>query len=29
MDFINNIIGEELSAFEKKFAEAVKSQTPA
>src|SRR6476659_9190702 len=28
MDFINNIIGEELSAFEKKFAEAVKSQTP-
>lgn len=28
MDFIKNIIGEELSAFEKKFAEAVKSQTP-
>jgi octaprenyl-diphosphate synthase len=28
MDFINNIIGEELSAFEKKFAESVKSQTP-
>jgi len=28
MDFINKIIGEELSAFEKKFAEAVKSQTP-
>jgi octaprenyl-diphosphate synthase len=28
MDFIKNIIGEELSAFEKKFAEAVRSQTP-
>lgn len=28
MDFINNIIGEELNIFEKKFAEAVKSQTP-
>jgi octaprenyl-diphosphate synthase len=28
MDFIKNIIGEELNAFEKKFAEAVKSQTP-
>ena len=28
MDFINNIIGDELSTFEKKFAEAVKSQTP-
>lgn len=28
MDFIKNIIGEELSAFEKKFAESVKSQTP-
>ncbi len=27
MDFINKIIGEELSTFEKKFAEAVKSQT--
>ncbi len=28
MDFVNNIIGEELKIFEKKFAEAVKSQTP-
>ncbi len=28
MEFINNIIGEELSIFEKKFAESVKSQTP-
>ena len=28
MDFIKKIIGEELSTFEKKFAEAVKSQTP-
>lgn len=28
MNSINNIIGEELSAFEKKFAEAVKSETP-
>jgi octaprenyl-diphosphate synthase len=28
MDFINNIIGEELSTFEKKFADSVKSQTP-
>ncbi|CAN5421694.1 polyprenyl synthetase family protein [soil metagenome] len=28
MDFINNIIGEELKTFEKKFAELVKSQTP-
>lgn len=28
MDFIKNIIGEELNIFEKKFAEAVKSQTP-
>src|SRR5665647_2246854 len=28
MDFIKNIIGEELNTFEKKFAEAVKSQTP-
>src|ERR1700712_3736197 len=28
MDFIKNIIGEELDTFEKKFAEAVKSQTP-
>lgn len=28
MDFINNIIGEELNIFEKKFAESVKSQTP-
>jgi len=27
MDFINNIIGEELKLFEKKFAEAVKSET--
>ncbi len=27
MDFINKIIGEELNTFEKKFAEAVKSQT--
>ncbi|MFZ1369002.1 MAG: polyprenyl synthetase family protein [Ferruginibacter sp.] len=27
MDFINNIIGEELKIFEKKFAEAVKSET--
>ena len=28
MEFIKNIIGEELSIFEKKFAESVKSQTP-
>jgi octaprenyl-diphosphate synthase len=28
MDFINDIIGEELNTFEKKFAEAVKSKTP-
>jgi len=28
MQFINDIIGEELKAFEKKFAEAVKSETP-
>ena len=28
MDFIKNIIGEELATFEKKFAESVKSQTP-
>ena len=28
MDFIRNIIGEELNTFEKKFAESVKSQTP-
>ncbi len=28
MNFIKNIIGEELNIFEKKFAEAVKSQTP-
>lgn len=28
MDFIKNIIGEELNTFEKKFAESVKSQTP-
>jgi octaprenyl-diphosphate synthase len=28
MDFVNNIIGEELKTFEKKFTEAVKSQTP-
>lgn len=28
MQFINNIIGDELRAFEKKFAEAVKSETP-
>lgn len=28
MDFIKNIIGEELNSFEKKFAESVKSQTP-
>jgi len=28
MDFIKNIIGEELKTFEKKFEEAVKSQTP-
>ncbi len=27
MDFINNIIGEELNTFEKKFADAVKSKT--
>ena len=27
MDFIKRIIGEELNTFEKKFAEAVKSQT--
>ena len=28
MDFIKNVIGEELNTFEKKFAESVKSQTP-
>src|ERR1700712_712345 len=28
MDFVNKIIGEELGIFEKKFADAVKSQTP-
>ena len=28
MEFIKNIIGEELNIFEKKFAESVKSQTP-
>jgi octaprenyl-diphosphate synthase len=28
MEFIKNIIGEELNTFEKKFAESVKSQTP-
>src|SRR6478752_5294259 len=28
MDFVDNIIGEELNTFEKKFTEAVKSQTP-
>ena len=28
MDFIKNIIGEELNTFEKKFTESVKSQTP-
>ncbi|MBI3883154.1 MAG: polyprenyl synthetase family protein [Sphingobacteriales bacterium] len=28
MDFVKNIIGQELNIFEKKFAEAVKSQTP-
>ncbi len=28
MEFVNNIIGEELQIFEKKFAEAVKSNTP-
>ncbi|MGG9971590.1 polyprenyl synthetase family protein [Ferruginibacter sp. SUN002] len=28
MDFVKNIIGEELNIFEKKFAEAVKSNTP-
>ena len=28
MEFIKNIIGDELSTFEKKFAESVKSQTP-
>ncbi len=28
MDFIKNIIGEELNSFEKKFAESVKSHTP-
>ncbi len=28
MDFLKNIIGEELATFEKKFAESVKSQTP-
>ena len=28
MDFIKNIIGEELNTFEQKFAESVKSQTP-
>ena len=28
MDFVNKIIGEELSIFEKKFSDAVKSNTP-
>lgn len=28
MDFVTNIIGDELKTFEKKFTEAVKSQTP-
>jgi len=28
MDFVKNIIGEELQTFEKKFADAVRSQTP-
>jgi len=28
MDFVNKIIGEELKTFEKKFTDAVKSQTP-
>jgi octaprenyl-diphosphate synthase len=28
MDFVNKIIGEELKIFEKKFSDAVKSQTP-
>ncbi|MCW3090702.1 MAG: polyprenyl synthetase family protein [Ferruginibacter sp.] len=28
MDFVNNIIGEELKIFEKKFTDSVKSQTP-
>lgn len=28
MDFVNNIIGEELKTFEKKFSEAVQSNTP-
>ena len=28
MDFVNNIIGEELKIFEKKFTDAVKSETP-
>ncbi len=28
MEFVNNIIGEELQIFEKKFSEAVKSNTP-
>ena len=28
MDFVKNIIGKELDTFEKKFAEAVRSQTP-
>ena len=28
MDFVNKIIGDELKIFEKKFTEAVKSQTP-
>jgi octaprenyl-diphosphate synthase len=28
MDFVKNIIGEELGIFEKKFSDAVKSQTP-
>jgi octaprenyl-diphosphate synthase len=28
MDFVNDIIGEELKTFEKKFTDAVKSQTP-
>src|SRR6187431_1831202 len=28
MDFVNNIIGEELKTFEKKFTDSVKSHTP-
>ena len=28
MNFINNIIGEELKIFEQKFSESVKSQSP-